>query len=212
MIVPALAAGAVTLAISEDGSVRSEPSRISAASVRALESGDDPAPIIARIADRGPSDSDELGARALEPRPARPTRVEIPEAGLAIEVEPMGARGDRFDLPRPHVVGWYRGGPRPGEPGRAILVGHLDTKTGPAAFARLPEAQPGQSVVIKAADASTLRYRVTDAVRVSKSTFAAASLYGPSRRPGLVLITCGGRFDQRSGHYLDNVVVLAREV
>ena len=33
---------------------------------------------------------------------------------------------------------------------------------------------------------------------------------GQTRAPELRLITCGGPFDQATGHYLDNVVVFAR--
>ena len=34
-------------------------------------------------------------------------------------------------------------------------------------------------------------------------------IYSVRGRPRLVLVTCGGRFDQAAGHYVDNVVVTA---
>jgi hypothetical protein len=37
-------------------------------------------------------------------------------------------------------------------------------------------------------------------------------VYGPTTTPELRLITCGGPFDDATGHYLDNVVVFARLV
>ncbi|MCW2756635.1 MAG: hypothetical protein JWO46_381, partial [Nocardioidaceae bacterium] len=37
-------------------------------------------------------------------------------------------------------------------------------------------------------------------------------VYRGDGRPSLRLITCGGTFDRHSGHYLDNVVVLATPV
>jgi sortase (surface protein transpeptidase) len=91
-----------------------------------------------------------------------------------------------------------------------VLIGHRDTKTGPGAFAGLSQARPG-SLVTVSAGGEEQRYRVTDAFSVAKSSFAAASIYSPGKRPALVLITCGGRFDQKTGHYDDNVVVLAQK-
>ncbi len=37
-------------------------------------------------------------------------------------------------------------------------------------------------------------------------------VYGNTHRAELRLITCGGSFDQKSGHYVDNVVVFAHLV
>lgn len=209
IVVPALIAAAVVLAITGGGGPDGPP-RLEETSRGALASGEQPSPIVARISDRGLSDGDRLPARALAPRPPRPTSIEIPAAGIASPVEAMDARGNRFELPAPYDVGWYRGGPRPGEAGRAVLIGHRDTKTGPAAFAGLAEARPGNLIRITAGGEEQ-RYRVTEAVSVAKSSFVAATIYGPGRRPALVLITCGGRFDQASGHYDDNVVVLAQK-
>ncbi|GAA4578166.1 hypothetical protein GCM10023176_53540 [Micromonospora coerulea] len=39
--------------------------------------------------------------------------------------------------------------------------------------------------------------------------FPTARVYGPTPGPELRLVTCGGEFDRRRGHYRDNVVVFA---
>jgi hypothetical protein len=44
----------------------------------------------------------------------------------------------------------------------------------------------------------------------AKSVFPTADVYGNTQGPELRLVTCGGDFDQTSGHYKDNVVVFAR--
>ena len=44
--------------------------------------------------------------------------------------------------------------------------------------------------------------------RVQKSRFPTHAVYGPSRHPVLVLVTCGGPY--MAGHYRDNVLVYAR--
>jgi LPXTG-site transpeptidase (sortase) family protein len=208
VVIPAVLAATAVLALGDGDS--GDPPPLSASSLRAIEPGAGASPIVARSAGRGHSGDDRLDARSLAPRPPRPDAISIPDAGVASPVEPMGARGNSFRLPGPYEVGWYRGGPRPGEAGRAVLIGHRDTKTGPGAFAGLAQARPG-SLVTVSAGGEEQRYRVTEAVSVAKSSFAAASIYSPGKRPALVLITCGGRFDQKTGHYDDNVVVLARK-
>jgi hypothetical protein len=39
-----------------------------------------------------------------------------------------------------------------------------------------------------------------------------SSIYTRTGAPKLVLVTCGGPFDSRSGHYRDNIVVTAAPV
>ena len=88
------------------------------------------------------------------------------------------------------------------------IVQQLQLEVG--AFAGLSRVRPGSRITVEAGGTDQL-YRVSQAFSVAKSSFAAAAIYGPGKRPALVLITCGGRFDERTGHYEDNVVVLAQE-
>jgi hypothetical protein len=46
----------------------------------------------------------------------------------------------------------------------------------------------------------------------AKAQFPTERVYGNTPSPELRLITCGGAFDSRSGHYEDNVVAYARLV
>ena len=46
-------------------------------------------------------------------------------------------------------------------------------------------------------------------MRVSKQHFPTALVYVGTSSPSLRLISCGGAFDRSTGHYLDNVIVLA---
>ena len=52
---------------------------------------------------------------------------------------------------------------------------------------------------------------MTKVTQVAKTAFPRAGVYGPVPDPEFRLITCGGPFDTASGHYLDNVIVFARE-
>ncbi len=131
---------------------------------------------------------------------------EIPLAPLS--VGPDGA----LEVPATaDGLGWWSAGPRPGEPGAAVVVGHVDLDGRPGVFARLGSASPGTLVVVgRGPDA--VRFRVTGVERHAKADFPTEEVYRPTAASELRLITCGGRFDRSTGHYEDNVVVRAVRV
>jgi hypothetical protein len=45
--------------------------------------------------------------------------------------------------------------------------------------------------------------------RYSKDDFPTDLVYGNIDHAGLRIVTCGGAFDNSTGHYLDNIVVFA---
>lgn len=141
-------------------------------------------------------------------RPAPPGRIRIPDADVDAAVEAVHARREGIEVPPPGWAGWYAGGARPGEPGRAVLIGHFDTTDGPGVFERVPELDRGAAIEVVDNGGATHRYRVVGVTRVHKSRFPTHAVYGPSRHPVLVLVTCGGPYE--AGHYRDNVLVYAR--
>lgn len=167
------------------------------------------------VAGAGP-DGARTAARPLPPpRPlprSRPTSMRIPSLGVDAPV--TGVRldpGRQLETPpvdEPKLIGWYQGGATPGESGLAVAVGHRDTRTGPAVFAALAQVKPGKRIEAGRADGRTAVYTV-DRVKVyDKAGFPDKEVYGPTRRPELRVITCGGLFSRRTG-YTSNVVVFA---
>jgi Sortase domain len=68
-------------------------------------------------------------------RVGRPTRIVIPAIGVEARVVAVGLRADgAMEVPDVDLAGWYRPGPRPGERGPAVIVGHVDSRSGPAVF------------------------------------------------------------------------------
>lgn len=143
-------------------------------------------------------------------RPAEPRRIAIPRVGIAAPIEPVAIRrGGILRVPAVGRAGWFEGGPRPGEVGRTVIVGHLDTNQAPALFARVPELGRGTLVAITDARGDVHRYRITGRRQVAKRRFPTSEVYGRAGEPVLVLITCGGEFVPGRG-YEDNVLVYAR--
>jgi sortase (surface protein transpeptidase) len=105
-------------------------------------------------------------------------------------------------------AGWYTGGPTPGELGPSVIAGHIDTN-GPGVFYRLRNVTPGDRVRVTRADGEKVVFRVTRVARFPKNQFPTHQVYGNINHAALRLITCGGTFNSRSGHYEDNLVVFA---
>ena len=141
-------------------------------------------------------------------RAARPVRVRVPSVGIDAAVVPTGANANQIVVPPVHRVGWFRGGPRPGEPGRTILIAHIDSLDGPAAFTGLPDVADGARVTVVGSDGAPHRYRISRTVEIPKPQFPADLVYDPTARSTLVLITCTGAFDPDTG-YEDNFIAFA---
>jgi sortase (surface protein transpeptidase) len=138
-------------------------------------------------------------------------RVRIPAIGVDAPIERLGLDPDGAVAAPAQWddAGWYADGPRPGQPGPAVLLGHVDSRTGPAVFARLARVPAGAAVLVDRADGTTVRFRVRGRLQVAKSRFPSDLVYAPTLAPSLRLVTCGGAFDRRTGHYRDNIVVTA---
>ncbi|WP_129309963.1 class F sortase [Streptomyces sp. L2] len=169
----------------------------------------DAAPAPAAPARTAPASS----ASPVRPMPrSRPVSFRIPSLGIDAPVIGVKLEKDRQletpPLGKPKLVGWYQGGPTPGESGTAVAVGHRDTMTGPAVFAGLAQVKPGKPIEVRRADGRTAVYTV-DRVKVyDKAGFPDKEVYGASKRPELRVLTCGGLYSRRTG-YTSNVVVFA---
>ncbi|WP_030239115.1 class F sortase [Streptomyces sp. NRRL S-350] len=151
-------------------------------------------------------------AVAAPPVPASPpTRIRIPSIKVDAPVTGLGltASGQLGTPPmeQRNLTGWYRDGAAPGAAGAAIVVGHADNRSGPAVFYRLGLLRPGDTVEVVRKDRRTAVFTV-DSVRVfPKKDFPDALVYGGGAgRAELRLITCGGKFDRKTGYEANTVV------
>jgi sortase (surface protein transpeptidase) len=177
-----------------------------------IEEGTDPPPPPPSRAARRPSAKADAGMRR-----SVPVRLDIPAIKLRTAVEPIGLRRDgTIDVPPLRAdapAGWYKHAPSPGEPGAAVLVGHVDTaREGPAVFFRLRELRRGDPISVRRTDGTVADFEVTKVTTHPKNDFPSDDVYGPVDGPELRLITCGGTFDRSRGSYRSNVVVFARRV
>jgi sortase (surface protein transpeptidase) len=140
-----------------------------------------------------------------------PVRIIIPKIGVASSLDRLGQAPDgTVEVPtRWGVAGWYELGPRPGELGSAVILGHVDSKRGPAVFFQLRELRRGDEIKVTRADRSSARFVVERTAQYDKQRFPTDDVYYPTLTPALRLVTCGGQFDDSTGHYRSNIIVFA---
>ncbi len=143
---------------------------------------------------------------------APPVAIRIPSIKVSADVINLGLNEDKtVEVPEnPAEVGWYSKGPKPGQFGSAVMLGHLDSKTGPAVFYKLRSLEPGQKITVRRADDSIGHFEVVKVATYKNEDFPASKVYtGSADWPALNLVTCGGEYDRKAGGYQSNVVVYA---
>jgi hypothetical protein len=164
-----------------------------------------------------PSTSEAPPAVAVPPPsgpgvPAAPVALALPTSPDPVPLVPVGVLDNgALHLPdRPSVLGWYAAGAVPGAPtGTALVAGHVDSAHfGAGPLETLAELRLGD--VLEVADAAGVirRFSVESRTSYPKSDLPA-EVFAAGGPPRLALVTCGGAFDERTGQYADNVVVVA---
>lgn len=146
------------------------------------------------------------------PPPGVPVKLALPSERVSAPVIPAGTRPDgQLRLPRsPSVVGWWvRSAPAGDRRDTTMLAGHVDSAAeGVGALAALREIDVGSRVVLTDTFGVEHSYRVA-ARRVYPKYALPDDIFTVTGRARVVLITCGGPFDEEAGRYRDNVVVYA---
>lgn len=167
-------------------------------------------PTLGRAGHRGP---DPVAATDQVDAPD-PVSVRIPALGVSSHMIPLGLQpSGQIEVPAdPQQVGWWVDGPEPGEPGAAVLLGHVDSWRGPGVFYGLNQLDRDDRVVVDRADGSAVVYRITQAALYGKDEFPADRVFDSGAEGRLLrLVTCGGSFDRLTGSYDANYVVYAEQ-
>ncbi len=147
-------------------------------------------------------------------RVAPPVLLGIPDLDLTTRLIGLRRNLDgALQVPEdPSRAGWYSQGPAPGDEGPAVIVGHVDSYRGPGVFARLRTLKQGSLIKVRRSDGTLVVFSVRAVQDYSKRDFPTDVVYRGNGGTSLRLITCGGPFDRRTGHYRENLVVFAAPV
>lgn len=152
---------------------------------------------------------------ASQTYPFRPTSLQLP-SGVTTPVDPAGVDGAGvLAVPSdPSRVGWWTGGAMSGEPfGSVVVAGHVDSATeGLGVMVEMVDVGIGEYVVARDG-VREQKYRVVSRTEVPRARLAAdAEPFQQDVAHRLVLITCGGDYDEVTRSYTHNVVVVATPV
>lgn len=150
---------------------------------------------------------DVLAPRAV----AAPVQLSIPDLEVDGPVVPAGVNGENeLDVPPDaRTLVWYRHGPSPGEPGSAVIAGHLNWQGVTGLFANLASTPVGATVTVTYDDGSQRAFTVTSVELVPKPDVSVNGVFARGGEQVLRLVTCGGEFDDSVNSYQSNVVVTA---
>jgi LPXTG-site transpeptidase (sortase) family protein len=150
---------------------------------------------------------DVLAPRAV----AAPVQLSIPDLEVDGPVVPAGVNSENeLDVPPDaRTLVWYRHGPSPGEPGSAVIAGHLNWQGVTGLFANLASTPVGATVTVTYDDGSQRAFTVTSVELVPKPDVSVNGVFARGGEQVLRLVTCGGEFDDSVNSYQSNVVVTA---
>ncbi len=146
------------------------------------------------------------------PRPAlQVVRVRIPALGVDAPIQQMGFdSAGVMEVPgNATTVAWYGFTAMPGDPGNAVLAGHVTWSGARAVFNQLSALHAGDTVEVRTGDGD-LRYVVQRSYLVKPEEADLRAIIGPRDGPQtLTIITCGGSFDPTVREYDHRVIVFA---
>ena len=147
--------------------------------------------------------------------PLTPAHLSVPSLGINAAVEQVGKKSDgsmatpkNFD-----DVAWYSLGSKPGEPGSAVVAGHVNnalTKAG--VFEHLSQIKLGDTIVVADTSRRTLTYVVEETDAYPSDNAPTDKIFAGSGPSRLVLITCDGQWDAAAHSFDQRFVVYAHLV
>ena len=140
----------------------------------------------------------------------------------AVSADPLNPDNSLYVPPDPQAVSWSSQDVGPGGSyGTTILVGHINYRGVPGVFSDLADYRVGQIITVVLADGRRMNYAAAaPPIEVKKDQvgprrlelFDQSNSYGLAGQPKsgrLLLLSCGGAFDNRTGHYESNIFVYA---
>jgi LPXTG-site transpeptidase (sortase) family protein len=141
-----------------------------------------------------------------------PARLVVPAIGVDARVEQVGKTAEgAMDTPEKLVnVAWYKLGAKPGGEGNAVFAGHVNNALGfPGVFKELSQLKKGDTIKVSDSQGSVLTYQVESITSYTEGSAPLEEIFtnaGPSR---VVLITCGGTWDEATRTFDKRLVVVA---
>ena len=143
-----------------------------------------------------------------------PVRLLIPRLKIDAVVESVGkdAQGDTGVPQNSKDVAWYNLGSAPGASGNAVISGHLDDKVGPAIFWQLGKLKVNDTLTVVDKAGVQRTFKVIEVATYPYQQAPINKIFGFDLEHDLNLITCTGRWNNKTHTYTQRLVVYTRLV
>lgn len=156
-----------------------------------------------------------------------PASIDVPAIGAHSSLVPLGLKADgSLDVPdvkHPQQASYFcvvdidpgkvcSNGVVPGQPGPAVVVGHIDGAKQKGVFYSLPKVKVGDTATITEADGKVLTFSAYRVLNIAKTQFPASVVYGDTVGPELRLISCTGEFIGGQMGYANNIIIFMQLV
>lgn len=141
-----------------------------------------------------------------------PLRIHIPRISVDAAIEQVGIQADgSMGAPNdPMNAGWYSLGPRPGEPGNAVLDGHVNWWRGASGvFENLHTLVAGDTITIENDRGETTSFVVRKSKTYTAGARADDVFTATDAVPHLNIITCSGTWNTAMQQYEERLVIFA---
>lgn len=158
------------------------------------------------------SDKKASATKAPPVSPTEPSRLLIPGLHIDAAVQKTGitSKGD-IGTPTNFIdAAWYMYGVAPGQPGTAIIDGHVDNGLALAGvFKHLSDIAEGDDVYVVTNGGSQLHFKVVSIAHYDYQDVPAGAIFRDTDRALLEIITCGGVWVPKDKTYNERLVVTA---
>jgi LPXTG-site transpeptidase (sortase) family protein len=137
-------------------------------------------------------------------------RLKIPSIKVDTVIESVGLTSEgAVDVPKgPSDAAWFNLGPRPGEKGSSIIVGHSGWKNGrPAVFDNLYKLKIGDKIYIQDEKGLIITFVVREIKTYNQTEDVSNVFISNDNKAHLNLITCTGIWDDIQKGRLNRLII-----
>lgn len=176
------------------------------------ETGELPTSQLADLVVELPSALPEVALAGVgEPIGVQPRAINLPSLGVnQAPIVPVGLEENgELEVPDADTVGWYEfGAGVDGGRGSTVLAAHIAYNGENGVFRNLVDLEIGERFTVER-DGEPIEYIVESVVDYDKWELPIDDLFSEDGEERLILITCGGAFNDALSSYEDNTVVVA---